>query len=172
MRLNTNVGGSATLGLDYLMRPDKFLGHIDNCKEFCRPKKEHPFGLDAPVPNFGKDVSIAFVGAHGPDVSVKVFLANIRHWVGGSEDQKVVKLRVISTPFPGGNPGQHYVFFEIQTPRHVLISGETADCNGGGNQSRRELEDVFTLLASVYEVEIERVTVKTMPELKVLYESD
>jgi hypothetical protein len=166
------IAGNPKRGLDSLMKPDKHLGHIDQCYEYIRTKTVHPFGLNGlDLRVIGPNGRIDFVGANATDMSVNVFLSCVRFWVGHTEEAWVRKLRVISTQFPGAREkNQHHVFFEVQTEYQVIISGETTDFSGAGNAARQELEDVFALLSSTYGVEIERVTLNLVTPIQSLYE--
>ncbi len=163
------IVGNAMRGLDSLMKPNKHLGHIDQCHKYIRSKGVHPFGLSVPVE--ARSGHIDFVGAGATDMTVDVFLSCVRFWVGYTEEACVKKLRVISTQFPGAmQRNHHHVFFEVQTGYQVIISGETTDFSGAGNTARVELEDVFALLSSTYGVEIERVTLGQVTPIRELYE--
>lgn len=130
----------------------------------------HPFGLSLPPDPFLGSRRFAFVGAHATDRSVEAFCATLRSWMGHVEEQRVTKLRVISTKFPGGQPGQHHVFFEVWLgDLAAFMSGETTDFSGAGNTARQKLQAVFDLLAVVYGVQIETHSFDRETDLSALY---
>lgn len=137
----------------------KYYARMEQCYEHRNPHFRHPFGLDIPRPvaGLGKP-EITFVGAGATDISEEVFLAHIRAHAHYTDGCRLTKLRVINMPDQGrGN----WVFFEIWSLRNSVISGETNDFSGAGNTARRNLEDVFALLAQTYKLEIERVQLPT-----------
>lgn len=144
--------------------------NIDDCTEHTNPWEIHPFGLDIPDKKTGPSINIDFVGAHGTLTSVEVFLAHIRFWAGYVDGRRLTKLRVINMQYPKLKPGNDYVFFEVQNRSRVIISGETTNFSGGGNTARRELENVFAILAQVYELEIERVRAERLIPIQELYD--
>lgn len=173
-----NMSGSKTSainlahGLSLLMMHVKchYFNHFDECGDYINPRSIHPFGLTLPHRgNYEPAVRIDFVGAHATDISVEVFLANIRFWVGYSEGTTIHKLRVISMPFVGGERGQNHVFFETWLNKHTIISGETTDFSGAGDTARRDLEDVFAVLSLTHKVEIDRVQLDKAIPLRELY---
>ncbi len=173
METKTETLGNPVFGLKILMGQERGSVHIDQCYQFILQKEKHPFGLDTPVAadRVMPACRIEFVGAGNTEDTVSVMVATIRYWVGPQPENTLKKLRVISVPFPGGQKGQHHVFFEVQTPFQVLISGETTDFSGAGRTACIKLESVFTLLANVYNVPVERITLLQPADLDQLYEN-
>lgn len=130
----------------------------------------HPFGLTLPRDPFFGRRRFAFVGDGATDRSVEAFCATLRSQIGHAEEQRVTKLRVISTRFADGQPGQHHVFFEVWLgDQKAFMSGETTDFSGAGNTARQELQAVFELLAVVYGVQIETHSFDHEADLSALY---
>ncbi len=144
--------------------------HLDHYTKYCQELRDHPFGLDLPVPNpiFGRE--IRYVGAGATDISVDVFLANIRFWTNCHENALVEKLRVINSPDPRHTKKENQrVSFEVWIGTLVIISGETNNFSGAGNAARRQLENVFATLSMIYAVPIERVSLKQAVSLDQLH---
>jgi hypothetical protein len=132
--------------------------HIFSILSCCRFFEQHPFNLTTPTETW----EIRFVGAEATDMSVVAFTENIRHYAGYTPEDSVHKLCVTSFQFPDSPSGHHFVFYEVWIGDTVIISGETTNCSGAGNEAREELEDIFAVLKQVYNIEeIDRVTLTT-----------
>jgi|ERR1035437_2364111 hypothetical protein len=162
--MNTEKNEILAQGLHHLMSPGNtcIWKHLDECNEFVVQHLSHPFGLSGPPHRLKK---IIFVGAsynQQDDMTVVVFLANIRFWIGLYGGHEVTGLRIISTPFHDGDPNHHYVFFEVRNGGFVIISGETTDFPEGTRHNMLALESVFAVLSQIYSINIERVSAKAV----------
>lgn len=170
---NTASAVNLAHGLALLMMHEdcRYFKHLDECNQYTNPLSEHPFGLDLPsYRHFSPE--IRFVGASATDMTVEAFLANIRFWVGCTENCMLSKLRVIKAPVGYDNQEHNFVFFEVWAGQMSIISGEMPDCGGTVGTDRRDLEDVFAILSQVYGVPIERVQLKEPADLNALYEAE
>ena len=159
-------------GLVLLMvEESRYFRHLDQCSKYCSHRTEHPFGLDLPERDWAPLERIVFTGAGATDMSVEVFLANIRFWSCYTKNGRVTKLRVINMPvsFSPEEKEHHYVFFEAWVGSQVFISGETTDCSGAGNAARNELESVFAVLSHCFGIKVERITLSRIIKIRELY---
>lgn len=150
----------------------RYFENLEATQEYVNPLSSHPFGLDTTMEEPWRPISIKFVGANAPDMSVEAFLAHVRFWVGYTPGNELKKLRVITMPFPKGSPDQKYVFFEFWASRQIIISGETTNFSGAGNAARQQLEDVFSVLELVHKVSLERVEAKSVVRIPDLYAAE
>ncbi len=146
---------------------------LDECAEYTVRHREHPLGLALPYQELGYDRrDIMFVGAgrqiSSVDMSMHVFLANIRFWCHPDKGRQVTGLRIISMPLGDGDPTHHYVFFEIRSGGVVIISGETTDFPGGNFDNMLALTNVFQYLSATSNVQIENVSAEKI-NLEKLY---
>jgi len=159
-------GLSALMGSEHKSeRPLSF----EDCAEFTSSRIFHPFSLSLPATRLRRTIFVGAGYGQREDLSVPVFLANIRFYVGPFGRREVVGLRIISIPFTDNVPEHHYFFFEIQLKETIIISGETNDCQEEPSANKSKLEDVFVLLSDVYSVNIERVSAQKI-SLAELYE--
>jgi hypothetical protein len=144
-------------GLNLLMGKGQTMylrGIYKNCFRYFHCGQTHPFGLDLPK---GKTIAdVKFVDPGATDMVVEALVLCIREWVNEDKDTTIEKLRVINLP-NGQEQGQNYVFFEFWSMDKVFVSGKTTDFSSGGNEARRELEDVFAVIAITHNLTIERV---------------
>lgn len=86
-------------------------------------------------------------------------------------DLPKLQLRVILAEADKDDPKQHYIFFEMASPAATLMCGGCTDYSGAGKSGKEEMDRFFALLADIYDVQIEKVTIpyiKALPAIRAI----
>ncbi len=124
-----------------------------------RPLEVHPFGLDLPTDNLGLDCNWAFL-ENGTNLSVEAMLAHLNWAISGAPNESAIEnLRIFNVQYNPTRPKEHFCYFEAWTPFGIFLCGECTDFSGGGGSGNNQMRAVFSLLASLYQVEVEEFEV-------------
>lgn len=127
------------------------------------PEKRHPFGLQIPEAQALSDHQLVwFVGHPGHTDESVASMARLIGWNiahAAISSGPVQYLRIILAECDSEDASKHDVYFEIGQPGDVFLCGGCTDCSGAGSTGKDTLESIFELLAELYGVAIERVSI-------------
>ncbi|MBU2109595.1 hypothetical protein KKB71_01380 [Patescibacteria group bacterium] len=152
-------------GLDKMFNGLNFRSALDEMIKERTHLGTHPFGLNMKSPKDGwrtKELEIRYLGHPGiTDISVNSMIAHIRWFIAGMAIAyaRPTYLRIILAEANKNDSSKHDVYFEVGKDSSIFICGGCTDFSGEGGQGKTDLEAVFTLLSTVYDVEIERVVI-------------
>lgn len=118
----------------------------------------HPFGLSVPGSILAEAGKVELVGDPAvTKLSLQCFAAVFVHWLTLSDT--LTHLRRILLGASPDHPDQHDIFYEVGTPKCLIIMGGCTDYSGGGREGARYMDGLFALLSATYGVEVSSVPI-------------